>query len=41
MSKEFKRDLKNLDHEEIKEEGYQLELKECYERDEEYENSED
>ena len=41
MSEESKKELKKLDREEMKEEGHQLELKEGYEQDEEYEKSED
>ncbi|MDH3853584.1 MAG: hypothetical protein OES23_03945 [Nitrosopumilus sp.] len=41
MSKESEKELKKLDHEEMKEESHQLELKENYEQDEEYNESED
>ena len=41
MSEESEKELKKLDREEMKEEEHQLELKEGYEQDEEYENSED
>jgi len=37
MSEESEKELKKLDQEEMKEEGYQIELKEDYEQDEEYE----
>ena len=40
MSEESEKELKKLDHEEMKEEEHQLELKEGYEQDEEYEESE-
>ncbi|MDH3341640.1 MAG: hypothetical protein OEL84_10225 [Nitrosopumilus sp.] len=40
-SKESEKELKKLDHEEIREESHQLELKENYEQDEEYNESED
>jgi len=40
MSKESEKELKKLDHEEMKEESHQLELKENYEQDEEYNESE-
>jgi len=35
------KELKEFDHEEMKEEEHQIELKEGYEQDEEYEESED
>ena len=35
------KEWKKLEHEEMKEESHQLELKEGYEKDEEYEESED
>ncbi len=38
---EITKKLKKLDQEEMKEESHQLELKEGYEQDEEYEESED
>jgi len=41
MSKESEKEMKNLDQEEMKEESHQLELKEGYVQDEEYEESED
>jgi hypothetical protein len=41
MSKESKKELKKLDHEEMKEESHQLELKENYEQDEKYDESDD
>jgi len=41
MSKESEKKLKKLDHEEMKEESHQLELKEAYEQDEEYNESEE
>ena len=41
MSEESEKELKKLDHEEMKEEEHQLELKEGYEQDEEYEESKD
>ena len=41
MSKELEKELKKLDHEEMGEESHQLELKENYEQDEEYNESED
>ena len=41
MSKESEKELKKLDHEEMREESHQLELKENYEKDEEYNESED
>ena len=41
MSEEREKELKKLDHEEMKEESHQLELKEGYEQDEEYEESEE
>lgn len=42
MSKEKKdKEWKELEHEEMKEEAHQLELKEGYEQDEAYEESED
>jgi len=37
MSEESEKELKKLDQEEMKEEGHQIELKEDYEQDEEYE----
>jgi len=39
MSKESEKELKKLDQEEMKEGGHQIELKEGYEQDEEYEES--
>lgn len=41
MSKESEKEMKKLDQEEMKEESHQLELKEGYVQDEEYEESED
>jgi len=42
MSKEKKdKEWKDLEHEEMKEEAHQLDLKAGYEQDEEYEGSED
>ena len=41
MSKESEKELKRQDHEEMKEESHQLELKEGYAQDEEYDESED
>ena len=41
MSKESEKELKKLDHEEMREESHQLELKENYEQDEKYDESED
>jgi len=41
MSKEVDKELKKQDQEEMKEESHQLELKEAYEQDEEYNESED
>lgn len=41
MSEKTEKELKKLDHEEMKEESHQLELKEGYEQDEEYEESEE
>ena len=41
MSEESEKELKKQDHEEMKEEGHQLELMECYEQDEEYDKSEE
>jgi len=41
MSEESEKELKKQDHEEMKEETHQLELKEGYVQDEEYEESED
>ena len=41
MSKEADKELKKQDQEEMKEESHQLELKEAYEQDEEYNESED
>ena len=40
-SKKTEKEWKKLEHEEMKEEAHQLELKEGYEQDEEYEESED
>ncbi len=40
MSRESEKDLKQQDHEEMKEESRQLELKEGYAQDEEYDESE-
>jgi len=37
MSEESEKELKKLDQEEMKEEGHQIELKEDYEQDKEYE----
>ena len=39
--KKVEKVMEKLDHEEMKEEEHQLELKEGYEQDEEYEESED
>ena len=39
--KEFEKEWKKLEHEEMKEDGHQLELKETYEQDEEYDESEE
>lgn len=39
--KELKKKWKKLEQEEMKEEGHQLELKEGYESDESYDESED
>jgi len=39
MSEEAKKELKKQDQEEMQEEAHQLELKEGYEQDEEYEES--
>jgi len=41
MSEETEKELKKLDREEMNEETHQLELKEGYEQDEEYEESEE
>jgi len=41
MSEESEKELKKLDQEEMKEETHQIDLKEGYEQDEEYEESED
>ena len=41
MSEESERELKKQDHEEMKEESHQLELKEGYEQDEKYDESEE
>jgi len=41
MSKKSEKELKELDHDEMKEESHQIELKEGYEQDEEYEKSEE
>lgn len=41
VSKESEKELKKLDHEEMKEETHQLELQEGYIQDEEYDESED
>jgi len=41
MSEESERELKELDHEEMREENHQIELKEGYEQDEEYDESEE
>lgn len=42
MSEEKKdKEWKDLEHDEMKEEAHQLELKEGYEQDEEYEESDD
>ena len=41
MSEETEKELKKLDHEEMKEESHQLELMEGYEQDEEYDESEE
>ena len=41
MSEESEKELKKLDQEEMKEEAHQIDLKEGYEQDEEYEESED
>lgn len=40
-NKNKEKDWKDLEHEEMKEESHQLELKDNYEQDEEYEESED
>jgi len=40
-TKELEKDWKKLEQGEMKEEDHQLELKEGYEQDEEYEESED
>lgn len=39
--KELEKKWKDFEHEEMKEEAHQLDLKEGYEQDEEYEESED
>ena len=39
--KEIEKKWKKLEHEEMKEEAHQLDLKEGYEQDEEYEESKD
>lgn len=39
MYEESEKELKKQDHEEMKEESHQLELKEGYEQDEEYNES--
>ena len=41
MSEESEKKLKKLDQEEMKEEVHQLELKEGYEQDEKYDESEE
>ncbi len=41
MSKELEKEKKKLEQEEMKEEEHQLELKEGYEQDGEYEESKD
>jgi len=41
MSEESEKELKKSDQEEMKEETHQIDLKEGYEQDEEYEESED
>ncbi len=41
MSEKSEKELKKLDQEEMKEETHQLELKEGYEQDEKYEESEE
>ena len=41
MSEDIDKELKKQDQEEMKEETHQLELKEGYEQDEEYDESED
>ncbi len=41
MSKESEKKWKKLEQEEMKEEEHQIELKEGYEQDEEYEKSKD
>ncbi len=41
MSEESEKELKKQDQEEMKEESHQLELKEGYEQDEEYNESEE
>jgi len=41
MSEESEKESKKLDQEEMKEEAHQIDLKEGYEQDEEYEESED
>jgi len=41
MSEDTEKELKEFDHEEMREENHQLELQEGYEQDEEYDESED
>ena len=41
MSEDIDKELKKQDQEEMREEAHQLELKEGYEQDEEYEESDD
>jgi len=41
MSEDKEKEWKKLEQEEMKEEDHQLELKDGYEKDEEYEESED
>jgi len=41
MSEKSEKELKKLDQEEMKEETHQIDLKEGYEQDEEYEESEE
>lgn len=41
MSEESEKELKKMDQEEMREENHQIELKEGYEQDEEYNESDD
>lgn len=41
MSENSEKELKKMDQEEMREENHQIELKEGYEQDEEYEESDD